>query len=69
MLFEPSDEVSLANAIVRLMQQPELRARMAARGREYVQRFSWGRVASEVLSFYEQLMDERAPLRGLRELR
>lgn len=69
MLFEPSDEVSLANAIVRLMQQPELRARMAARGREHVQRFSWDRVASEILSYYEQLMDERAPLRGLRELR
>ena len=69
MLFEPSDEVSLANAIVHLMQQPELRARMAARGREHVQRFSWDRVASEILSYYEQLMDERAPLRGLRELR
>ena len=69
MLFEPSDEVSLANAIVHLMQRPELRARMAARGREHVQRFSWDRVASEVLDYYGQLMDERAPLRGLRELR
>lgn len=69
MLFEPSDEVSLADAIVRLMQQPELRARMAARGREHVQRFSWDRVASEVLDYYGKLLDERAPLRGLRELR
>ena len=69
MLFEPSDEVSLANAIVHLMQRPELRARMAARGRAHVQRFSWDRVASEVLDYYGQLMDERAPLRGLRELR
>jgi len=67
-LFEPNDEVSLANGIVRLMQQPELRARMAAKGRTYVQRFSWDRVASEVLDFYGKLLDERAPLRGLREL-
>ncbi len=69
LLFEPNDEVSLANAIVRLMQQPELRARMAAKGRVHVQRFSWDRVASEVLSYYDQLLDERAPLRGLRGLR
>ena len=67
-LFEPNDEVSLANGIVRLMQQPELRARMAAKGRTYVQRFSWDRVASEVLDFYGKLLDERAPLQGLREL-
>ena len=69
LLFEPKDEVSLANAIVSLMQQPELRARMAAKGRVHVQRFSWDRVASEVLSYYDQLLDERAPLQGLRGLR
>ena len=69
LLFEPKDEVSLANAIVSLMQQPDLRARMAAKGRVHVQRFSWDRVASEVLSYYDQLLDERAPLQGLRGLR
>ena len=69
LLFEPKDEVSLANAIVSLMQQPELRARMATKGRVHVQRFSWDRVASEVLSYYDQLLDERAPLQGLRGLR
>ena len=69
LLFEPKDEVSLANAIVSLMQQPELRARMAAKGRVHVQRFSWDRVASEVLSYYDQLLDERAPLQRLRGLR
>ena len=69
LLFEPKDEVSLANAIVSLMQQPELRARMAAKGRVHVQRFSWDRVASEVLSYYDQLLDERAPPQRLRGLR
>ena len=46
-----------------------MRARMAAKGRVHVQRFSWDRVASEVLSYYDQLLDERAPLQGLRGLR
>lgn len=45
LLVPPTDAEALAGAIVRLLEDPELRDRMGRRGRERVRAFAWERVA------------------------
>jgi phosphatidylinositol alpha-mannosyltransferase len=59
LLVRPEDPQALADAIVDVLRDPERRSRMIERGRERAQYYSWDRVSSQVLSYYERLIYER----------
>ncbi|MBI3942116.1 MAG: hypothetical protein HY326_03815, partial [Chloroflexi bacterium] len=69
------DEHALAEAIIRLLQNPQLRAEMGAQGRLHAEQFSWTRVAVQVVEYYNELYTqrlielEREPDRGERRYR
>ena len=58
----------MANALVELVSNPELRQRMALRGRAHAQGFRWSRVAGQVMDYYNRLLEERDPLRSVKGL-
>ncbi len=58
-LVPPEDEPALAGALIRLLQNPELRARMSVRGRETAERYDWARVTTQIQAYYEELLERR----------
>jgi glycosyltransferase involved in cell wall biosynthesis len=54
--FDPLDSGSLAEAIQRLLHQPELRATLRCRGLERARQFTWERSAAAVLTVLERLL-------------
>jgi len=66
LLVEPKDEKALAEAIIRLLKDPELRQRMGERGRAKAPRYSWDKIAQRVLDYYQELL-ERKKLRLRRD--
>ncbi len=63
LLVEPGDPEALAAALVRLLRDPDLRARMSVQGRETARGFAWEKVAGRVLAFYEELLRDKAAYR------
>ena len=62
LLVEPGDSEALAAVIRRALDDPELRARVGAAGRERViTRWSWHRTAEITLEHYRSVLVERAP--------
>jgi phosphatidylinositol alpha-mannosyltransferase len=59
LLVLPEDVEGLADALIRLLNDPVQRRQMAQRGRKRAQEFSWERVSQQVLSYYERLRHER----------
>ena len=51
---------SVATALVRLAENPELRRRMGEEGRRRAAEYTWDRSVDCVLSVYEQLLDRKA---------
>jgi phosphatidylinositol alpha-mannosyltransferase len=51
-LVQPRDHKGLAVGISRLLSEPELRARMAASGRERASQYSWEHVTAKVEEYY-----------------
>ena len=60
LLVAPEESEPLAEALLRLLDQPALRRRMAKRGRQRAELYSWPRVSQQVLSYYERLLHERS---------
>jgi len=59
LLVPVRNEMELANAIQRLIESPELRQTMGARGREIVlKEFSVEKVVSETMAVYESLLNQ-----------
>jgi glycosyltransferase involved in cell wall biosynthesis len=59
-LAERDDPDSLARGIMSLMDRPETRARLAARGREQVvEKLSWPRIAAATAEVYAEVISER----------
>jgi glycosyltransferase involved in cell wall biosynthesis len=56
LLFEPTDEHAIASAIVRLLDDESLRARLTSLGHERVRRFTWERAAQLTLASYERAL-------------
>ena len=59
-LVEPKDESALAEALVCLLRDKDLRQAIGQRGWQKVQDYSWKRVAQKVLAYYERLLSESA---------
>jgi phosphatidylinositol alpha-mannosyltransferase len=59
LLVPPKDNDALAVALLQLVDNAPLRARMGAAGRERAQHFSWEQVSQRVLSYYERLAYEK----------
>ena len=53
-LVPPKNDEALALALKRLIDAPELRRKMAERGKLSVQRFRWDRVANQVVDCYQE---------------
>jgi phosphatidyl-myo-inositol alpha-mannosyltransferase len=51
-LTPPGDPKSLAAALTQLIEDPDMRARMGASGRERAEQFSWERVTDKVTDYY-----------------
>ena len=61
LLVEPKKDDALAKAIALLLNDPALRARLGANGRQTVEQFRWERVAARVMDYYKTLLrTERA---------
>jgi len=53
----PNNEAEFAKAVVELMGQPELRAKMGAHGRQRVEeQLQWNKVGRNLLAAYEKLL-------------
>lgn len=69
LLVPPKNADRLANALIRLLQDPRLRAQLGANGRRTSQDYSWDKVAAQVLDYYAETIHRRALLSRLRRPR
>lgn len=60
LMFSPGDAEELARALVRLHREPDLRRRLARRGRETVARFSISSVVDQHIRLYREVAAESA---------
>ncbi len=61
-LVEPRDPSALAGALLSVLEDDELRAKLAAAGRRQVVGYSWDKAAEEMIKTYHQLLDRRLQL-------
>jgi phosphatidylinositol alpha-mannosyltransferase len=66
LLVKPKDDQALAAALLELINSPQRRRQMGARGRAHAESYSWNRVSGQILDYYEGLLEEREPGRLLR---
>jgi phosphatidylinositol alpha-mannosyltransferase len=59
LLVQPEDERCLADALVRLLQDPALRERMGRQGQAKAADYSWRKVAQQVLDYYRELLERK----------
>jgi phosphatidylinositol alpha-mannosyltransferase len=59
LLVEPQNPGAVADAICRLLGNPELRANMRRVGQEKAQQYDWPRVATLVLDYYFEVLERR----------
>jgi glycosyltransferase involved in cell wall biosynthesis len=57
--FDPADEHAIADAVIRLLEDRELAARLVAQGRDRARTFSWSRTAEGTLECFERAVAER----------
>jgi phosphatidylinositol alpha-mannosyltransferase len=57
MLVPPKDAVALADALTYLLQRPDLRRAMGARGQATASRYTWDLVADRVLDYYHDVLE------------
>jgi len=69
LLARPRDPNALADALTRLVRDEGLRTSLAEQGRVRVEFYGWPRVAQQVLSYYERLLDTREGVESSRERR
>ena len=60
LLFDPTDVTCIAAALKRLTLDSDLRADLAAKGKQNVARFSWKKTASTTLNVYQSFYGERS---------
>jgi glycosyltransferase involved in cell wall biosynthesis len=62
--FDPYDVESIAAALRTVLESPERRAELVARGREQCRRFSWEDTARRTLAVYREVLGEPSDLRS-----
>jgi glycosyltransferase involved in cell wall biosynthesis len=60
LLVDPHDVDAIADAMHRLLTDPDLAAELRRRGKENVKRFSWEKCARETLAVLERVAQRRA---------
>ncbi|MBI4494802.1 MAG: glycosyltransferase family 4 protein [Chloroflexi bacterium] len=60
LLAPPQDERALAEALCQALANPELRCRLGRTGARTARRYSWDKVAVQVLDFYGEVMERKA---------
>lgn len=60
LLVEPGNPGAIAAAVLRLVGDPGLRARLGGRGRERARSYSWDVLVPRVLAVYREALEERA---------
>ncbi len=58
LLVPPADAASLVDAMSQVMDDPDLRARLAVAGRKTVSRYTWGNAARSHLELYRSVLGE-----------
>ena len=58
LLFDPSDQAAVTDAVRRLLRDPGLREELSAKGFERARQFSWARTAEETLASYRRAVAE-----------
>jgi len=67
LLVERKNPAALAEALVRLLSDPALRARMGSRGRATAAGYDWEKVSRRVLRYYRDVaVPEQRLMRGVR---
>ena len=56
LLFPRKDAGALANSLELLIRDPELRQKLGSKGRQAVEQYRWRRVASQVETYYQDLL-------------
>ena len=56
LLVPPADPQAMAEAALRVLQQPELAARLTAAGRESVEAYTWPQVRVQLAALYDQVL-------------
>ena len=56
MLVPPKQEVPLAQAITRLMKDPQLRAQLGQNGMSTASNFGWDKVSRRVMDYYTKIL-------------
>jgi glycosyltransferase involved in cell wall biosynthesis len=56
LLVDPGDAPGLTQALLRLIEAPELRQRLGAAARQQVQRFDWGTVGARIETIYRDIL-------------
>jgi glycosyltransferase involved in cell wall biosynthesis len=54
LLFDPTDQVAVTDAVRRMLKDPRLREELSKRGRERAKQFSWRRTAELTLASYRR---------------
>ncbi|MCL5743750.1 MAG: glycosyltransferase family 4 protein [Acidobacteria bacterium] len=67
MIVNPENVFDIARGIREVLTDEPLRQDLIRRGKEHAARFSWERTASEVLSIYKEVADEKRRARGKRQ--
>jgi phosphatidylinositol alpha-mannosyltransferase len=60
LLVEPKNSDAIADAVCRLLANPELRATMRRAGQATARDYDWPRVAGQVLDYYAEVLERRA---------
>jgi len=58
-LVQPEDEQCLAEALIRLLKNPALRASMGRQGQAKAKDYSWQKVVQQVLDYYRELSEKK----------
>jgi len=61
--FSPDDIAGLVDSVAGLLNAPELRAEMIARGHAQAARYSWERLARQTLAIYDEALATAPPVR------
>lgn len=64
LLFDPLSEESMAQALVRLLKEPELQAELAVAGPARAARFSWTETARRTVEIYRQVIERQRAARS-----